>query len=76
MFSLLFKSESKRIEELEQRVRELEEGMAISIRLMKAQSEALVSLTAEVVKISEVLKEVISDGPPRSRKPKSQDYFH
>jgi SMC interacting uncharacterized protein involved in chromosome segregation len=76
MFGLFFKSESKRIEELEKRVKELEEGLGITIRLMKAQSEALMSLTSEVVKLSEALKVLVSEKGSTARKSKSGDYFH
>jgi hypothetical protein len=76
MFGLFNKTDSKRVEDLEKRVKELEDGLGISIRLMQAQSEALMSLTSEVVRLSEALKIILSERNPASRKPKSGDYFH
>ena len=74
MFSLFGKPD-KRIEELEKKVEELEQGIIACVKLMKLQSEAMGSLASEVVNLSNAMKAIVENKQTRGKQ-KAEDYFH
>lgn len=74
MFGIFVKPD-KRVEELENKVAELEKGMIACVKLMKLQSEALTSLANEVVKLSNAMKTMVESKNPATKR-KNEDYFH
>jgi hypothetical protein len=69
-------SKDRRLDALNARVTELEQALQACLKLMKIQSEAMISLTGEVVRLSNTMNEIFAESERIAKKTKKEEYFH